>query len=84
MMNTFEVDGKLYEKETAFPSPEGDQLAYMVRWNGKEWELSGWNAFIDEAEQTASGWEYLNIGKALRVLSTLFDIMSDIEEEEGE
>ena len=84
MMNTFEVDGKLYEKETAFPSPEGDQLAYMVRWNGKEWELSGWNAFIDEAGQTASGWECFNIGRALRVLGALLDIMGDIEEEEGE
>lgn len=84
MMNTFEVGNKLYEKETAFPSPEGDQLAYMVRWNGKEWELSGWNAFIDETGQTASGWECFNTGKALRVLGVLTDIMGDIEEEEGE
>ena len=83
-MNTFNVDGKLYEKETAFPSPDSDQLAYMVRWNGKEWELSGWNTFIDETGQTASGWECFNTGKALRVLSTLLDIMDDIEEEEGE
>lgn len=84
MINIFEVNGKLYEKETAFPSSEGDQLAYMVRWNGKEWEISGWNAFTDEAGQTASGWERFGIGNALRVLSILVDIMGDIEAEEGE
>lgn len=75
----FEVDGILYEKETAFPSPTGDQNAIMLHWNGTAWELSGWNAFVDGDGKIFNGWELLYIANQDTILNNAITLMGLIE-----
>ena len=80
--NCFEVEGNLYEKETAFPSKQGDQNAIMVKWNGKEWVMSGWNAWVDSQGNVASGWENLRVGELKEIMFAVADLMTAIEKGE--
>ena len=80
--NCFEVDGELYEKKNAFPSKQGDQNAIMLKWNGKNWEMSGWNAWVDNQGTVANGWEILRKDEQGAILFAVGELMSIIEKGE--
>ena len=80
--NCFEVNGELYEKENAFPSKKGDQNAIMLKWNGKNWEMSGWNAWVDSQDTVANGWEALREGEQGVILFAVGELMDIIEKGE--
>lgn len=76
-----ETNGKFVKKNKAFPDLDGDQTALMVKWNGEKWILSGWGSCIDGNNIVACGWEPLRKNTKKVILSTLSDIMSEIENE---
>lgn len=76
-----EINGKFVEKDLAFPDLEGDQTAFMVKWNGEKWVLSGWGSCIDDNNTVACGWEPFQENNKEDVLSVLSEIMSEVENE---
>ncbi len=76
-----EINGKFVEKDLAFPDLEGDQTAFMVKWNGKEWALCCWGSCIDDNGLVACGWEPLRDDSRENISSVLLEIMESIEEE---
>ena len=76
-----EINGKFVEKDLAFPDLEGDQTAFMVKWNAEKWILSGWGSCIDDNNTVACGWEPLQENIKEDILSVLSEIMSEVENE---
>lgn len=76
-----EINGKFVEKKFAFPDLEGDQTAFMVKWNGEKWILSGWGSCIDGNDKVACGWEPFMENTKENILSVLSEIMSVVEGE---
>ncbi len=76
-----EIEGKYIEKRFAFPDLEGNQNAFMVKWDGKKWTLCGWGSCIDDSGLVACGWEPFQEGNRENVSFVLLEIMKDIEEE---
>ena len=76
-----EINGKFVDKEFAFPDLEGNQTAFMVKWNGEKWILSGWGSYIDGNNIVACGWEALQDDTKKVILSVLSQIMSEVENE---
>lgn len=76
-----EIDGKFVEKDLAFPDLEGDQTAFMVKWNGEKWILSLWGSYFDDNNTVACGWEPFQKNTKENILSVLSEIMSEVENE---
>ena len=74
-----EINGKFVDKEFAFPDLEGNHTAFMMKWNGEKWILSGWGSCIDGNNIVACGWEPLQDDTKKVILSILSQIMSEVE-----
>ena len=76
-----EIEGKYVEKQFAFPDLEGNQTAFMVKWDGKKWVLCVWGSWIDGNGLVACGWEPLRDDSREKISSALLEIMKCTEEE---